>query len=370
MQDTQNERQKAIEQIQALAEQYHIDAAEVGLALDTSVQSVSSETPVNSVAPGEPQIIGSVPVTDAKEIADAPPVEENKDEHLSVAEVFYNLGAWVLLSGVWALVAINWAGLGAFGKVASSLAIVAFTYFVAVGLSKIELLKKVAPALFLAVVLTIPVVLFAIYDAAEITLSIGHAAVIALISGVLSFAGWLIHRGREFMLGVIAYATTAYIMLIGKIVETLPSRSEVGDDIMVGSYVLLGSVYIVVAYLSKNYVKPVAQFKGALYAFGAIFILFSLFTQTGWSQNDPRIMDFVYPVVVIGLGVLSAVMKAPQILGVTSVFLILYIIKTTFTYFSSNIGWPMALVISGFCAITVGVAASVLAKKIQNTNEK
>lgn len=331
----QNDKQQALEQIDALMKQHGVTAED--LQVKSRSQAVTTETP---------------------------PTQSMAKKNLSVAETLYNVGAIVMIVGAWAFVGINWAGLGDFGKVAVSLLVVASTYLCAIGLSKVKLLETVAPALYLSTIATIPVVVIAVVESLKIGIEgAGMALTVAIVSGACAVAGWFIHRFPLFTLAAIVYATLGYIAVVQLVIDASSFNREALPHVMVGAYVALGLIYCLLAAASSK-LKPLVVFKSALYGVGSLFIFLPLFTETGWSSQTVTVMGIMYPVIIAAGVVASALLKQSSILAVATIFLIIYLIKTTFLYFSDNIGWPSALILSGLLTVAVGIGVSVLAKKL------
>jgi len=337
----ENERRAALDQIEVLMKQHAITTEDISIS-DSSVKTISRPTHIPS------------------EMS-----QQEKGERLSASESLYNIGALIMLSGTWALVGVSWGSLESFGKIFISLSIVILTYLLAIGVGKVRALEKVSPALYLATIATVPVAAIALLDAVSPDLSGSYYLLsVALISGAVSVIGWIFHRIAVFVLGQLVYVSLAYIAIVQIILETLPSRATYYDEFAVTLFVLLGITYCVLGFVATKYTSLLTLFKNGLYGFGALVIYGSLFTQTGWSSEQVTIMGILYPVLVfIGI-IASAVFKQPSILVVATIALAVFIIKTTFLYFSDNLGWSFALILSGLLTIAIGVGANVLAKRL------
>lgn len=334
-----DEREAALYQIKALMATHHISPQELGGATTTPGQLIASSPVVQTPEPQKP--------------------------HLSIAETFYNVGAVIVLSGAWALVGINWADMSGVSKVLFSLLLVVFSYVVAVALSRVEVLKSVAPVFYLATIGTVPIVAIAILQALDVDTSTASSVlIISAISGLVALTGWFVHRIPLFVLGVIVYASIAYCAMAQLIIQGIPREADLLAWAFVVEFVVLGFAYGVFAFLSKKTLPSLKPFENALYAFGSLLILAALFTQTGWSPREVTVVGVLYPVIIFAMVLASALLKQSSILTSATIFLIIYIFKTTFMYFSDNIGWPMALMLSGLLTVATGIGANLLAKRL------
>ena len=73
--------------------------------------------------------------------------------------------------------------------------------------------------------------------------------------------------------------------------------------------------------------------------------------------------ELIYPGLVFGALFLSVHIKSKAFLTWGTLFLMAYILKITSEYFSSGLGWPLALVIAGLAMIGVGYMSLSLKKK-------
>jgi ABC-type branched-subunit amino acid transport system permease subunit len=75
----------------------------------------------------------------------------------------------------------------------------------------------------------------------------------------------------------------------------------------------------------------------------------------------------VYPLLVFGVIFLSVYVKSKAFLVFGTIFLIAYILKLTSEYFSSGLGWPLALVLAGLAIMAVGYYAVRINKRYLTT---
>ena len=73
--------------------------------------------------------------------------------------------------------------------------------------------------------------------------------------------------------------------------------------------------------------------------------------------------ELIYPGLVFGTLFLSVHVKSKAFLTWGTLFLMAYLLKITSEYFSSGLGWPLALVLAGLMLIGTGYMSFSLKKK-------
>jgi len=122
-----------------------------------------------------------------------------------------------------------------------------------------------------------------------------------------------------------------------------------------------GITYILIGYaFSKNERASLSNF---LYGFGILGFLGSALSLGGWEPNQNVFWELIYPGLIFGALFLSVHIKSKSFLTWGTLFLMAYILKITSEYFSTGLGWPLALVIAGLSMIGVGYMSLSLKKK-------
>lgn len=97
-----------------------------------------------------------------------------------------------------------------------------------------------------------------------------------------------------------------------------------------------------------------------------IFYFFSLILSLGSAfalSLDSTFWLFVFPFVLAGVFYASIALRNKLILTLATIFTFVEIVRLTAEYFSESLGWPIALIIAGFCIILVGYFSFVASKK-------
>lgn len=279
---------------------------------------------------------------------------------LGIAEILYYIGGAVVFLGISILLAQNWATLGFGTKVLATLGAGVAAYFVGLIFSRDERTETVGSAFYLISALTIPMGLYVVFDNAGF--DAGSYGSQSLISGILFgmyLLSYVVFRKNIFTLFSIIFGTWLFFSLASFMIGGRPYL----DDWKFFEYrVLVASItYMLLGYsFSKNERAPLSNF---LYGFGILGFLGSALLLGGWEPNQNVFWELVYPGLIFGALFLSVHIKSKSFLTWGTLFLMAYILKITSEYFSTGLGWPLALVIAGLAMIGVGYMSISLKKK-------
>jgi len=105
-----------------------------------------------------------------------------------------------------------------------------------------------------------------------------------------------------------------------------------------------GLTYILIGYaFSKN---ERTSFSNFLYGFGILGFLGSALSLGGWEPNQNVFWELIYSGLIFETLFLCVHIKSKSFLTWGTLFLMAYILKITSEYFSSGLGWPLALAIA------------------------
>jgi hypothetical protein len=148
----------------------------------------------------------------------------------------------------------------------------------------------------------------------------------------------------------------------------LMSDTLVTDDLEFFEYRALvsGLSYILLAqYFSSTEIYK--SLVGFLYGFGIFVFLGAALALGGWDPDQNIFWELVFPILVFGSLFLSVVIKRTSFLTFGTIYLMIYILKITGEYFSTGLGWPLALVCAGFMLIGTGYASFYVKRKFLNS---
>jgi hypothetical protein len=181
-----------------------------------------------------------------------------------------------------------------------------------------------------------------------------------LFTCLLSF---IISRKNIFTLFSIIFGTWLFFSLTSWMVDGLPSFNN--WKFYMYRILVTGITYILMGYsFSKNERAPLSGF---LYSFGILGVLSAALILGEWTPNQNVFWELIYPILVFGALFLSVHIKSKAFLIWGTIFLMAYILKITAEYFSTSLGWPLALVIAGLAMIGVGyMSISIKNKYLTN----
>jgi hypothetical protein len=87
---------------------------------------------------------------------------------------------------------------------------------------------------------------------------------------------------------------------------------------------------------------------------GSFAMLSSAIFLGGWEPNSYAFWIWSYPIWIVGTIYYSIVERSRTFLVSGTLFLMLYILKVTTEFFSTGLGWPIALMLSGVAMIGAG----------------
>jgi hypothetical protein len=279
---------------------------------------------------------------------------------LGIAEILYYIGGAIVFLGISILLWQNWSTLEFGTKILATLGAGIAAYFVGLLFNRDERTETVGSAFYLISALVTPMGLWVVFDIAGFDASSYGSQ--SLISGIMLgtyLLSQLVFRKNIFTLFSILFGTWLFFSLTSFIVGGGPYF----DNWKFSEYRVLvaGIAYMLLGYaFSKNERAPL---QGFLYGFGILGFLGAALTLGGWDPNQNIFWELIYPGLVFGALFLSIHIKSKAFLTWGTIFLMAYILKITSEYFSSGLGWPLALVIAGLAMIGVGYMSLSLKKK-------
>lgn len=285
---------------------------------------------------------------------------------LGIAEILYYIGGAIVFLGISVLISQNWSTLGFGTKVLATLGAGVAAYFVGLLFSRDGRTETVGSAFYLISALVTPVGLLVAFDKAGFYA--GSYESQNLISGVMliaSLISFAVFRKNIFTLFSVLFGTWLFFSLTSWMVGGGPYFSD--WKFYMYRVLTAGTAYILMGYaFSKNERAPLSGF---LYDFGILGFLGAAFALGQWQPNQNVFWELIYPGLVFGALFLSVRVKSKAFLTWGTLFLMAYVLKITSEYFSTGLGWPMALVIAGLAMIGIGYASfSIKGKYLSSDN--
>jgi uncharacterized membrane protein len=277
-----------------------------------------------------------------------------------ITEIMYYIGGGIIFLGIVILIAQNWSELSVFTRILATLGSGIAAYYAGILLNNNESTKKIGNAFFLLSSLTLPIGILVTCDASGMDIS---------KSGVLSFvsitlvsvymASYFLFKKTMFVFFSIIFGTWFYFSFLAFMVGSSPDfntwQSYMYRILVAGiSYALIGYS------LSKSKLSSISDF---LYGLAAIAILSSTLTLGSFRPNQDAFWELIYPALIFGALYASVYIKSKSVLTLGTIFLMIYILKITSEYFSSGLGWPLALVMAGLFMIAVSYMSITIKNK-------
>lgn len=279
---------------------------------------------------------------------------------VSVTEILYYIGGGIVFLGISILMAQNWEILGFETKLLATLGVSIMAYLVGILFGQNTKTETAGSAFYLISALVAPMGLYVVFQNSGFDVT--GLGIQSLISGILFCTylfSFILFRKNIFTLLSIIFGTWLFYSLTG----VLARDSLYFENTKFYQYQTLtaGLSYIFLGYsFSKTERAPLRSF---LYGFGILGFLGASMALGGWEPNQSIFWELLFPILVFGTLFLSVYIKSKSFLVFGTLFLMSYILKITAEYFSSGLGWPLALVIAGLSMIFVGYASIVIKKK-------
>ncbi len=272
-------------------------------------------------------------------------------EHTSknLINVFYIIGAVIVLIGIVILLAQNWNDIGFIGRVGSTLGIALVAYVAALTLSKTvhDVLSQV---MFMISAVLAPFGTFILLNEMGINMDATTQIMIAVVLACIYTVAQYVARKNILVIIIVALGTWAYYAFLFKILD----NQVFNNDLLMWATMLLGVSYGAIAhgYAAIKDESVDRKFQRAsvahlLYGAGTLALL-------GGGISLGGIWDLPYIILLFVTFYASIFLKSRAMLIIAAGFLVGHIVKLTSKYFLDSIGWPLALIICGFAVIGVG----------------
>ena len=288
---------------------------------------------------------------------------------LSFNEILYYIGGGVVFLGIAILLTDNWTTIGFGTKVLSTLGAGVIAYFTGVLFSRgdSDRTEAIGSAFYLISALVLPMGLYVIIDEAGFNAkSYGSQSLISATLLITYLISYFVLRKNIFTLFIILFGTWLFfsltsIMIMESTYFAISKYYEYRAKYYEYRVLTVGITYMLIGYAFSK--KGFVSLSNYLYDFGIIGFLGSALLLSDWKPNQSVLWELIYPGLIFGTLFLSVHIKRKSFLISGTLFLMLYILKLTSEYFSSGLGWPLTLVITGLAMISVGYLSFSLKKK-------
>ena len=285
-------------------------------------------------------------------------VTESKDNHTkSLTNIFYGIGAIIVVIGVVILIAQNWTEIGFVGRIGVTLGLALIAYSAGFLLMNHEQ-KILSPLSFVISAIFFPLGSYVLCDEFGIDFSITTQITITTIIAILFLNALLITKKNILILVSIGYATWLYFLIFAKLL----AEGYIEETLIKWAIMFIGFAYLLISYglsglqNTLENMKEIKSVQRVLYIFGTLGVLASGMAVGGF-------FDLILIVIIFAFFYLSIYLKSTEMLGLAALFLMAHIIKLTAEYFEDVISWPIALIGVGFMIISIGYATFHINKK-------
>lgn len=283
--------------------------------------------------------------------------ESKASSSRNLINVFYAIGAVIVIVGIIILLGQHWYQIGFVGRILATLGISVATYVSAI-LLKTPSQRTISQILFTISAFLSPIGSYVLLNEASIRFDTIHQIYVAVSLFIIFGLAQIISRKNVLVLFMVAFATWLYYLILIKIFDV----SYFSADVMKWATIFAGLSYILIAYgyslafNSDENPKEKLAVCGFLHSFGTLGILGAGITIGG---N----FDFVLILIIFGIFYASVFLQSKSMLIITALFLMGHIIKLTSRFFVDSIGWPVSLVILGFVIIGIGYVTFYINRK-------
>ncbi len=276
-----------------------------------------------------------------------------------ISHILYYVGGAIVFLGISVLIWQHWSTLNSPAKIIGTLGSGVAAYVAAVCLSREERLELVSRAFYFIAALVMPLGLHVTFHIAG--LDTGSAGLQSMISGILLITfllSYLVNRKTMFTLFNIIFGTWLFFSFTSFLVGGHPIY-----DWKFSAYRVL-AVGVAYALLGYSFTEtPHRALTGTLYGFGVFCFLGAALALGDWKPHQNVFWELIFPGLVFGVMFLSVYLKSKAFLTFGSLYLMGYILKITSEYFAQSLGWPLALVLTGFGLIAIGYVHFNLKRK-------
>jgi hypothetical protein len=289
---------------------------------------------------------------------------ESLFHRLSIAEVLYYIGGFIVFLGIVILLAQNWESLTTSIKLLVTLGASAVSFSAALLFGRRNETRGLTHPFNLIAVMVLPIGIYQLFVAfgdGEITTGI-ITIIFAIVSFLYFVAYWFLKKIVFLLFGILSISIFYFLVTNLLIGDSLSSDAQLKFYeyrlLILGlSYLFLGKA------LDKTAVRGLS---GSMYTLGIIGFLAAAYALQGWFPEQSLLWEVVFPLLAFLSMFLSTYVQRKSLLIFGAIGIMAYVIKITGQYFSAGLGWPLALVVAGLAFIGVGYFTYYMNKKYFN----
>lgn len=278
---------------------------------------------------------------------------------LSIVTILYAIGGIIACIGIILFFHQQWAGMPSFARILVTLGSGIAAYIIGVLFTQKNDVRGAAFAFFLLFCLLTPFGIFITLKETHVTEDmVGYSDIIYGVMTVWTLASLFLFKRMVFrvfciIFGSLLFFSITHLLLKGTVWNT--------SDMLEYRFLLLGMSYML---LGRGWQRTaIGSITPWLYSFGSIMLLGSTMALGGYAPSANQIWEILFVGIVFGMTFLSIALKSRATLIISSISIMIYILKITAEYFSDTIGWPLSLIGAGFLLIAVGYGTLTVSKR-------
>lgn len=298
---------------------------------------------------------GIVDPQEVRDVADSSERSQSGGLAKNITNIFYIIGALIVLVGALILIAQYWDEIGFFGRMLSTAGIALVTYLSSLFM-KDRSQNILSQALFTLSAVLAPVGIIVYFREFEISFASGAQSVAGLCLGLIFLSALLYAKKSVLTLITTLFFTWSFFALVGFM---FPSTAELAK----WTTMITGIAYVLIGYHHRLRQSIDGQdrtegklVENILYLAGTVGILAPALFLNG-------LFDLLSVALIFAAFYASTFIRSRAMLMLSSLFLMIYVFKMTAKYFSDSIGWPLSLIAIGFAVICVGYVTLYLNQK-------
>lgn len=286
-------------------------------------------------------------------------IREPAHKPLPLINILYVIGGLIICIGLVLFVHQQWNALNTIARILVTLGSGIAAYVAGILISRSKGFSGIASAFFLIFNLLTPLGIYiTLHEYSYNSQTLSYSDIIYGIMFIATIASLFITKQALFRFFSIAFGSMLYFsvthsLLQGSVLNTV--------EMLEYRFLLLGVSYALLGYgLRLRFITLTAW----LYSVGSFFFLGASFALGGFKPNVNQLWEIGFVGICFGMMALSVFLKSRSMLIIASLYLMGYILKLTTEYFSNVIGWPLALIASGFLLIGIGYGTFIINKRL------
>lgn len=279
----------------------------------------------------------------------------------NITNIFYVIGALIVVIGAVILTAQHWDDIGFVGRVLVTLGIAITTYVSALFMKGSEH-RILSQVFFTMSAVLAPVGILVFVREFDMDFGSLEQTIVAFALGLIFITAFIQTKRNILVLLTLGFVSWGYYAMLALL---FPISSEIAKC----ATMILGVMYLLIAYyydMEKSTIDASERnekrsVKNIMYGIGTIGVLAPAIFLDG-------VFDLLSIPLIFAAFYVSTYVKSKAMLLSAGLFLIIYLIKMTSEYFVDSISWPLALIAIGFLVIGVGYGTLYLNRKYISEN--